>query len=64
MNLIVCEQCGYEFARVEDKGGKQSLVVHQKMKLLYHANEPKKCEAVCPKCHHHTEVDIELLRRF
>ena len=64
MNAIVCEQCGHEFAKVEEKVGERSLVVPPGMELLCVSNDPKKFVAVCPQCHHHTEVDAELLGRF
>jgi DNA-directed RNA polymerase subunit M/transcription elongation factor TFIIS len=65
MKVIVCEQCGYEFARVEEKHDGQSLVVHPpEMKIIIVSKEPMKAEVECPKCQHRTEVDMELLRRF
>ena len=65
MNVIVCEQCGYEFARVEEKSGRQHLTVHPpEMKLIIISKEPMKAAVECPECQHRTEVDMELLRRF
>jgi uncharacterized protein (DUF2225 family) len=62
---ICCNHCGYEFARVEEQGGKQKLIVHPpELALKVLSKQPDVFVAVCPKCKYETVIDIELLRRF
>ena len=63
MVTFTCEKCGHEMARIEEKEGKRSLVVHPPdWKLIVVSKDT--LEAQCPQCHHHTKVKAELLRGF
>ena len=65
MTVMTCEQCGHEFARIEDRAGRLALVVHPpEMKLVCLSKEPLELVAECPKCGHRTMVDAELLKHF
>lgn len=65
VQIIQCNNCGHELARVEEKGGKKQLIVHApKMELCILSKQPDVFAAVCPKCKYQTVIVSELIRQF
>lgn len=65
MQAIVCEQCGREFARIENKAEVRSLVVHPPgLSLKVASKQEKLGEIECPECHHPTKVSLDLFSGF
>jgi Zn ribbon nucleic-acid-binding protein len=65
IQIIQCQNCGHELARVEEKGDKKQLIVHPpKLDLHILSKQPDVFVAVCPGCKSETVVDAELLKRF
>ena len=65
MQIIQCNNCGHELARVEEKGAKKQLIVHPPgLNLHVLSKQPDVFVAVCPRCKSETVVDAELLKRF
>ena len=65
VQVIQCNNCGHELARVEENEGKKKLIIHPPgLELHILSRQPDVFAAVCPECKSETVLDAELLKRF